>query len=194
MTTDPLPDCPCGDPSNNRYASNDPGRRCRGPGCREAHRRYERDRLRRTRYDTRPIRIHVPSDEARAHMEWLRQRGIGVRRMQVVTGIGYRHLQCVAQGLYPTITTTTADKILAVNLSHRIWVPATEARRHLNALHRAGHTWVSIGEGVGMNHEVLRQMARGRPKRTTPEKLERILAYRPGMRDRRTRERVDVAA
>jgi hypothetical protein len=135
----------CGTPS--KYSAG-----CRCDACREAHRVYVREWLRKKRRIQLGLQDpdiqYVDASEVRAHLQWLSTHGIGRRTVSTVTGLSQSCIQNLTTGQVAQCKPRTAELILAVNLAHRPAVAAidgTRTRNQITDLLARGWTKRAIG-------------------------------------------------
>lgn len=59
---------------------------------------------------------YVPVDEAREHLQWLRSKGVGSKRIELVTGIPYQTVENIRDGKTHCTYHRNVEKILGVGL------------------------------------------------------------------------------
>ena len=142
---------------------------CRCEPCKDANRRYNRDRQRNERRAQLGIEelnvAYVDCSEARDHLRWLSSIGIGKRTVHQVTGVALSSIDRIRSGERTKARKHTIDRILAVgkHRTHgRIPVDPTAALRMLDELHAAGLSKAAIARALGHKTPAL-QYEPGRP-------------------------------
>ena len=130
--------------------------KCRCEPCKDANRRYARNRnrnQRRAQVGIEDLQIaYVDCSEAREHLRWLSSIGIGKRTVHKVTGVALSSVEGIRSGDIVKARRQTVDRILAVgkHRTHgRIPVDPTKALRMLDELHRAGMSKAAIARALG---------------------------------------------
>lgn len=141
-----------------------PGKGCRCGPCREANRAYERRRARRT------APAYVAAARARAHVEELRDKGVGLKTVAKRSGVSHGALSKLVYGDPATgrgpskrIRKTTEDAILAVQPSDaadHARVDGAGYRRDVAALLNRGWTRSAIARAIGVDPTNFRAEAR----------------------------------
>ena len=138
-----------------------PGNRCTGgrrcAACRKEHREAEKNRIRQIAYGR--WNPWVDAEPVRAHVRMLAAYGMGLKRVQKLTGLSNSTLSKLMYGIEgrpPTrrVRTQTAEKILALqprleDLFPSALVDATGTRRRIQALAAAGWTLNRIALQLG---------------------------------------------
>ena len=142
--TRPLP--PHGTPARYYGNSSRPGCRCQP--CSRAATREDALRI-LDRLNGRPRR--VPSGPVWQHILNLRATGLNDRQIRIKAGItGETAIARV--GRQPTVSRNTADRILAVPLTHKAdsgFVPALGSMRRMQALYVQGHGNAELAQATG---------------------------------------------
>lgn len=130
--------------------------KCRCEPCMTANRLYAREverRQARIRYGIeQPDDKWVDPTEARDHLLWLTEQGIGLRTLMNVTGLGRTALTEIKRGIPKRIARTTAMKILATPNTHRplaTLVDAAATWQLLNDLLHLGFTKTRVATALG---------------------------------------------
>ena len=132
---------------------------CRCDACRDAHRVYNREWLRREariRYGIEPPKPErwIDATEVREHLLWLQSIGIGRRLVAKHSGISASQIVKLRTGTTTRTTPATANRILAVsrfNLPPRGRVDATRTLKQLKDLQKAGWSKAAIGRAITGN-------------------------------------------
>ena len=154
---------------------------CRCDACRQANTDYARQlerRHARHRYGIEPFQTFTLVDpkETRRHIEWLRTRGIGLRTIRDLTGMSRSNLQRIVNGERKHITSTTADRILAIGL-HRTPPPLVDADQAwtiIRTLNARGLSNAEIARQLGHKKAAV-QISRTRVRRETLDRLRQLL-------------------
>lgn len=155
-------------------------RGCRRTECSNAHYRYmsrlrlEHQRGQRRRTDAQP---------ATDHLNQLIEAGWTQAQIERATGVNHRTLSPVLAGTYPSVNTTTAERILALPIgpppNTDVDTDATGTIRRLQALVAIGHIYPAIAARVGIHKDALGVIARGeRPQVRTETAKAVAAAYR----------------
>ncbi|MET4094589.1 hypothetical protein [Arthrobacter sp. UYCu712] len=135
--------------------------KCRCRPCTDAASADERTRQRQHafgRYDSG----RVDADPVRAHMQYLMDNGISIKRMAALTGLAASTVGAIRWGRherghapYPRVKKTTADKILALkpaleNMAPNSYVDSTGTVRRVQALVAIGWSQASLGRQLGI--------------------------------------------
>lgn len=139
--------------------------KCRCEQCRQAIRDYERKRLRRKGYfDASPVDWEaylVSAAEARRHLLWLAENGIGLKSVKAVSGVNHNTLWAIKTGHRKRIYGATRDRILGVTrgdvLSARdgVRVPGAETWRLIDEILAAGFSRAFVAQALGSNTPAL---------------------------------------
>jgi hypothetical protein len=132
---------------------------CRCDACREAHRVYNREWLRREariRYGIEPPKPArwIDATEVREHLIWLQSIGIGRRLVAKHSGVSASQIVKLRTGTTLRTNPATATRILAVSrldLPPRGRVDATRTLKQLKDLQKAGLSKVAIGRAITGN-------------------------------------------
>lgn len=132
--------------------------RCRCDDCRRACRDYERWRSKQHAMGRQP---YVDAMKAREHIAWLRDNGLGLKRIAALSGVSHGALWKLVygkpgRGPSKRIRVATGRRITAVmprleRLADGARVDATTTHGQLRALREAGWTWRALGERVGVD-------------------------------------------
>jgi hypothetical protein len=95
--------------------------RCRCADCRRANSAYQTANEKRRSYERfGDVTPHlVPAREAMAYLLRLRQNGVGLRRISMLTGLSRTSLEELAQGRRRRVTWRTYDLVTGVCLDDR---------------------------------------------------------------------------
>jgi len=132
---------------------------CRCDACREAHRVYNREWLRREariRYGIEPPKPArwIDATEVREHLAWLQSIGIGRRLVSKHSGISVSQIVKLRDGTTRQTSPRTAMRILTVGKNHlppRASVNAKRTLKQLADLQNAGWSKVGIGRAITGN-------------------------------------------
>lgn len=180
---------------------------CRCDACREAHRVYNREWLRREariRYGIEPPKPArwIDATEVREHLIWLQSIGIGRRLVARYSGVSGSQITKLRDGITTRTTPNTANRILAVGKHHlppRASIDATRTIKQLKELHKAGWTKKAIGQAITGNANCKSLQVRG-PKVTvdTAQKVDalwqQVMAPKIAQRDLEARRKADYRA
>lgn len=89
--------------------------RCRCGPCRRANTAYARERDRAARRPDGGTPAYVPAGRVREHLEWLRDGGVGLRRVAEVSGVSRSALTDIAAGRQRRLRPATGERIMAVS-------------------------------------------------------------------------------
>lgn len=162
--------------------------KCRCDDCREGRKRYARDLRRRHLYGTFDNGL-TEVEPVRAHIEFLRSKGMGWKFIAERAGVGYTAVEQIIYGRtgaksdprrgerLKRVSRVTAEKILAVRpvLRRGALVPAVGTQRRLQALAWLGYplSWVAREIGVAPSN-LLKVFDRDRVRADTWEKVKRV--------------------
>lgn len=96
-----------------------------------------------------------PAAPARAHLQWLSERGVGFRRVAEVSGLSHTTVHRIALGQQDMARAETLDRIMAVgwyDAADGTPVPAEVALSLVDRLRQAGLSGVEIARQLGMDH------------------------------------------
>lgn len=127
---------------------------CRCEPCKNANRAYARDRLRaQSRPDEALAPAYVSAAPARDHLRWLQERGVGLRTVADVSGVGRSSLQQIASGRRTKATPQVIERILAVKAVPRgtSLVDAAPTWQLIDRLLAAGWTRAAIAGEIGQD-------------------------------------------
>jgi DNA-binding Xre family transcriptional regulator len=171
---------------------------CRCFECSAAAVLYEKRRVAARRRGEAPF---VAADEARAHLLWLRQNGIGRRTIEAQTGLSNSTVSKIAKGTVTRIRPSTAERILAVHLGKAPGGAAMDATRTLtqidDLIRVVGMTKTEIARELGAKTRALQIAKNGRVTKVNADKVDAlwrhhmtpVLARRENDRDRRAHYR-----
>lgn len=133
------------------------GAGCRCEPCREANRHYERNRQRRT------APPYVNASAARRHLQFLGERGVGLKTVAVRTGLSHGTLSRLMYGTAQRgpsrrIRAETNDRILGVmptDAADGARVPAERTWENVRTLLDLGWTRAAISKAIGQNGRAL---------------------------------------
>lgn len=171
-----------------RYKGNPNRPPCRCTPCTRA---ASRDDAKRTidRLAGRPRR--VPSAPVRDHIHKLHAADINDTQIARAAGL---HQTAVGKVMnHPTVARNTAEKILAVPLTHKPpigYVPATGAVRRVRALYVQCHSPVAMAHTLGVSPDYFGDLARGMFARVLADfdqRLRDLYAQLAGSRGKSTR-------
>lgn len=135
---------------------------CRCEPCKDANRRYNRQRQRNERRAQQGIEeldvAYIDCTEARDHLRWLSSIGIGKRTVHQVTGVALSSIDKIRSGEQTKARKHTVDRILAVgkHRTHgRIAIDPAAAFRLLNQLQAAGYSNAAIARHLGLKTPAL---------------------------------------
>ena len=125
---------------------------CRCDACREAHRVYNREWLRREariRYGIEPPKPArwIDATEVREHLIWLQSIGIGRRLVAKHSKVSESQIVKLRDGTTLRTTPSTANRILAIGRHHlpaRAHVDATRTLQQIRDIRKAGWTSAAI--------------------------------------------------
>lgn len=115
---------------------------CRCPGCRAANTDYARERDRARHRPDGPGPAYVPAGRVREHLCWLRDEGVGLRRVAEVSGVSRSIVSNIVHQRQRRLRPETGQRILAVGPRH-----AASA-----SLVDAAATWALIDQLVAQGH------------------------------------------
>lgn len=125
---------------------------CRCDPCREANRVYEKERSRRA------APAYVGAANARHHVQWLSEQGVGLKQIVKVSGVSQGALWKLMYGKdgkrSKRIRKATEDAILAVtpaDAADGAKLPAAPTWAHVATLVERGWTKVAIARAIGQN-------------------------------------------
>lgn len=132
-------------------------RGCRCDGCMEAHRVYNRERMRRHRRykqgtGPKPISRSVSPDVSERHLRWLRTKGLSINAIAEQTGIHEATLKKIRSGHSKNVWRTTEAAILLVradNHGPNQLVKADYSKKIAQAIRDAGYTLLQINVMMG---------------------------------------------
>jgi hypothetical protein len=129
---------------------------CRCVQCREAHKIYERDRLRhkaRVSYGfERPTERFIEAKEAMLHLQFLQRNGMGLLAVSRASGVASSCLKNVRQGKKKRILVTTHDRIMGVSLADRPdghFIDPAPSKKLLQELLDVGFIKADLGRALG---------------------------------------------
>lgn len=117
--------------------------------------------------------------DVRAHVAWLRSRGIGYRTIAAAVDVNPSTIQRLADGR--RIRESIAGRILSLHaavpvLHKRGWVPADVTWRLIEGLHAQGWTYKRIAQALGPNPDTrVLQVGRQRVSRSTAAKVDALV-------------------
>jgi hypothetical protein len=153
----------------------DAGNGCRCFDCSQAAVLYEK---RRQRARSRGEAPFVDASEARAHILWLRSKGIGRRTIEAATGLSNSAVTRIANGTVTRIRPATADKILGMHLGRaapgaRIDAASTLAKID-DLVNVVGMTKRAIAAELGAQSPSLQVAKRGWVTRANADKVDAL--------------------
>ena len=158
--------------------------RCRCGLCRRANTDYARERDRAARLPDGGPPAYVPAGRIRQHLEWLRDGGVGLRRVAEISGVARSALTDIAAGRQRRLRPATGERIMAVSrrdAAPGALVDGTATWELLERLLAAGRsrTWIAAQLGSQAATPAL-QLRRDRVLRSTAAAVEQ-LARRQGL-------------
>ena len=158
--------------------------RCRCGPCRRANTDYARERDRASRRPDGGAPAYVPAGRVREHLEWLRDGGVGLRRVAEVSGVSRSALTAIAAGRQRRLRPATGERIMAVSRrdgAAGALVDGAPTWQLLEQLLAAGHSraWIARQLGSEATTPAL-QLRRERVLRSTAIAVEQ-LARRQGL-------------
>ena len=158
--------------------------RCRCGPCRGANTDYARERDRAARRPGGGAPAYVPAGRIKEHLEWLRDGGVGLRRVAEVSGVSRSALTDIAAGRQRRLRPATGERIMAVgrrDAAAGALVDGAGTWELLERLLAAGcsRTWIARQLGSQAATPAL-QLRRDRVLRSTAVAVEQ-LARRQGL-------------
>lgn len=136
---------------------------CRCDGCTEERSKYDRWVTKQKAYGR--WEPYIDAEPVRTHLQWLRDRGMGLRHLSRVVGISRSSLARILQdsGGIPQrrrVRPETAERILAVyptldDYADGVRLPADETRRMMRELKGLGWTFRGLSEATGLSRKAL---------------------------------------
>ena len=155
---------------------------CRCYECCTAGVLYEKLRERRK---ARGIDPYVDNTEARQHLLWLEQHGVGLRTVCEVSGVSRSALSLIRNGTRPVSRPETITAILAVHTGDAAAgavIDGTRTMQLVDELLALGHTKGDLAVMLGASTKALQVCQRGTVRRETADKVQQL-------HERLTRER-----
>jgi len=155
---------------------------CRCYECCTAGVLYEKLRERRK---ARGIDPYVDNTEARQHLLWLEQHGVGLRTVCEVSGVSRSALSLIRKGTRPVSRPETITAILAVHTGDAAAgavIDGTRTMQLVDELLALGHTKGDLAVMLGASTKALQVCQRGTVRRETADKVQQL-------HERLTRER-----
>ncbi len=105
----------------------------------------------------------IPSEPTRAHVQALRDKGIGVARISELSGVDHASISDITAGVYASVRRRTHDAIVAIPIPDRIvdggaMLPSVGTARRIRALSRVGHSQTSIATRFCVNVQVINRI------------------------------------
>lgn len=126
--------------------------KCRCPSCRAANTGYAREHDRARRRPDGPGPAYVPAGRVREHLRWLRDQGVGLRRVAEVSGVSRTILGDILHQRQRRVRPDTGERVLAVGPRHAAPgspVDAAPTWALIGRLAAQGHTRASIAAQLG---------------------------------------------
>ena len=133
---------------------------CRCPDCREHQRAYAARHSRDQAYG-RPRR--KPAGEVRAHVERLRQAGVGWKRLADESGVARSTLWKIIKGQSATVNVATYDALMNVRPQRAdgAYIDGRQYVRALEKLHRKGWKKRDLGVWITGNPNTIALQVKG---------------------------------
>ena len=144
---------------------------CRCFECCSAGVLYEKLRANRKR---RGMDAYVDNTEAREHLLWLEQHGVGLRTVCEVSGVSRSALSLIRKGVRPVSRPETITAILAVhtgNAAPGAVIDGTRTMALIDELLALGHTKGAVAQMLGASTKALQVCKRGTIRRETADKV-----------------------
>ena len=144
---------------------------CRGCECCSAGVLYEKLRANRKR---RGMDAYVDNTEAREHLLWLEQHGVGLRTVCEVSGVSRSALSLIRKGVRPVSRPETITAILAVhtgNAAPGAVIDGAPTMALIDELLALGHTKGAVAQMLGASTKGLQVCKRGTIRRETADKV-----------------------
>ena len=144
---------------------------CRCFECCSAGVLYEKLRANRKR---RGMDAYVDNTEAREHLLWLEQHGVGLRTVCEVSGVSRSALSLIRKGVRPVSRPETITAILAVhtgNAAPGAVIDGTRTMALIDELLALGYTKGAVAQMLGASTKALQVCKRGTIRRETADKV-----------------------
>ena len=144
---------------------------CRCFECCSAGVLYEKLRANRKR---RGMDAYVDNTEAREHLLWLEQHGVGLRTVCEVSGVSRSALSLIRKGVRPVSRPETITAILAVhtgNAAPGAVIDGAPTMALIDELLALGHTKGAVAQMLGASTKALQVCKRGTIRRETADKV-----------------------
>jgi transcriptional regulator with XRE-family HTH domain len=144
---------------------------CRCFECSSAGVLYEKLRAARK---ARGVDPYVDNTEAREHLLWLEQHGVGLRTVCEVSGVSRSALSLIRKGVRPVSRSETITAILAVhtgNAAPGAVIDGAPTMALIDELLALGHTKGAVAQMLGASTKALQVCKRGTIRRETADKV-----------------------
>ena len=144
---------------------------CRCFECCSAGVLYEKLRAARK---ARGVDPYVDNTEAREHLLWLEQHGVGLRTVCEVSGVSRSALSLIRKGVRPVSRPETITAILAVhtgNAAPGAVIDGAPTMALIDELLALGHTKGAVAQMLGASTKALQVCKRGTIRRETADKV-----------------------
>ena len=144
---------------------------CRCFECCSAGVLYEKLRANRKRRGTD---AYVDNTEAREHLLWLEQHGVGLRTVCEVSGVSRSALSLIRKGVRPVSRPETITAILAVhtgNAAPGAVIDGARTMALIDELLALGYTKGAVAQMLGASTKALQVCKRGTIRRETADKV-----------------------
>lgn len=144
---------------------------CRCFECCSAGVLYEKLRAARK---ARGVDPYVDNTEAREHLLWLEQHGVGLRTVCEVSGVSRSALSLIRKGVRPVSRPETITAILAVhtgNAAPGAVIDGARTMALIDELLALGHTKGAVAQMLGASTKALQVCKRGTIRRETADKV-----------------------
>ena len=144
---------------------------CRCFECSSAGVLYEKLRAARKHRGVDP---YVDNTEAREHLLWLEQHGVGLRTVCEVSGVSRSALSLIRKGVRPVSRSETITAILAVhtgNAAPGAVIDGAPTMALIDELLALGHTKGAVAQMLGASTKALQVCKRGTIRRETADKV-----------------------
>lgn len=142
---------------------------CVRPGCtRTGNPRY-RNYCRTHAEHLRIIQPRLPADKPRQHLQNLLNHGASLKSIAEATGANYITLHNLKQGKTPTVSATTAQRVLSLTQPPQQYrQPAWPTMRKLQSLRAAGWTLDELANHTGISRSNISYISTGAWDTVTP--------------------------
>lgn len=141
----------------------------------------------------RGIEPYVDASEARAHLEFLRANGVGLRTVAEVSGVHRPSLRLILRGERKRVRPETLAAVLGVHLGHAkpgAVVDGTRTTELVAELLEMGWTKGAIAQALGATTKALQACRRGTVLRSTADKVATL--HEEATRERDARRQWDA--